>query len=344
MRSGNSTANGSSASSKYKGAFQTHMLSVDPHHSIDSHTVSHNFAPLFVGADGEGDHGGDPEGGVPAFTASGISDGSSGAGHSNHSNRTSGAAWLSRTSGRTARLWAVGGQHWLRTKRMEVENNWSATHKRGIFAMKSSSIADVVAGRWLAHRQQAIATPPILDGRHSACVERRPENLGVCEFDGKLSLARLRSRFVIYTRANLKVHGGGRYVQAATSFSDDPTAGFGPFAPLRIDGYDPRGPGNIYLAAVKAYPFDPSLLLGLFAVCRGDERRAPTPAPGVDAYNQSADGNTDGRSFTGLALSCNGIDWSSLIEIAPTHAPTLYSPILPRTRTRSPEPEPEPEL
>ena len=35
--------------------------------------------------------------------------------------------------------------------------------------------------------------------------------MGVCEFDGKLSLARLRSRFVIYTRANLKVNGGGRY-------------------------------------------------------------------------------------------------------------------------------------
>jgi len=249
---------------------------------------------------------------MPAATAAaaGINDGSS-VGVGNHSRGVAPG---------TARLWAVGGQHWLRTKRMEVENNWSATHKRGIFAMHSSSIVDVMAGRWLAHRQKAIATPPIIDGRHSACVERRPENLGVCEFDGKLSLARLRSRFVIYTRANLKVNGGGRYVQAATSLSDDPTAGFGPFAPLRIDGYDPRGPGNIYLAAVKAYPFDPSLLLGLFAVCEGDERRAPTPPPGVDAYNQSADGNTDGRSFTGLALSCNGIDWSSFIEIAPTHS------------------------
>ena len=70
-----------------------------------------------------------------------------------------------------------------------------------------------------------------------------------------------------------------------------------------------EGPGNIYFAAVKVNPFDPSTLLGLFAVNLGDAAAARAAPSAADA------GNTDGRAFIGLSISCDGVSWSPLVVL-----------------------------
>jgi hypothetical protein len=97
-------------------------------------------------------------------------------------------------------------------------------------------------------------------------------------------------------------------VQVAVSMGATPGSGFGPFALLSIRGYNPAHAGNIYLAAVNPCPFGiDDMLLGLFATNLGNASR--------DAELR---GNSDGVSFIGLALSCDGTEWSSLIPIAGT--------------------------
>ena len=76
---------------------------------------------------------------------------------------------------------------------------------------------------------------------------------------------------------------------------------YGPFEQIRIGGYDPDGPGNIYYAAVKPNPFDDQrrTLIGLFPVNLG-----------VGGLS-----NGDGVSFIGLSISCDGFFWGPFHRI-----------------------------
>ena len=64
----------------------------------------------------------------------------------------------------------------------------------------------------------------VLNGSHPGCVEARDHATfpqlagpGVCEFDGRLSLAHLGGRFLLYARANRAAQGGQRSVQVSHS-------------------------------------------------------------------------------------------------------------------------------
>ena len=64
----------------------------------------------------------------------------------------------------------------------------------------------------------------MIPGTHPGCVEARdvrtfPQLAGenVCEFDGRLSLAKLGGKYLLYARANRAAHGGQRSVQLTTS-------------------------------------------------------------------------------------------------------------------------------
>ena len=50
-------------------------------------------------------------------------------------------------------------------------------------------------------------------GDHGGCVERRATFGGLCEFDGRVSLALFKGRLLLYARANTNPRGGGRWVQ-----------------------------------------------------------------------------------------------------------------------------------
>ena len=276
----------------------------------DSATVSHNFGALFV----------------PSSEAS-------------------------SERGGEQTLWGVGGQDVelplgkatlaRQGQSLEAKSGWSPTHRKGIYLMNASRLVDVRFGGWFPHtRTDAITREPTIDGHHPGVVEKRRDFSPVGQFDGKLSLARLvpraksslHGRFFLYARANTKREGGGRFLQVATSLGDSPVSGWGPWQLLSIEGYTPEGPGNIYLATVKQSPFDDDMLLGLFAVNLGDLTQLAHGPTGkrrsskfisrrdkvVGPYSGHNSGNTDGRSFIGLALSCNGKDWSSLQEISAT--------------------------
>ena len=159
---------------------------------------------------------------------------------------------------------------------------------------------------------RALSTAPVraaLPGAHPGGVDRRPRTGTFCEYDGRVSVARVRGQTVAYARANLArnrtVDGGfgGRFVQAARLAGD----AFGAFAPLRVATYPPPPPprhpcgapfagDNVYFAAVAENPVDRGRsVLGLFPVARNDH-------VGDDA-------------FVGLALSCDGVDFSPLRRI-----------------------------
>lgn len=97
-------------------------------------------------------------------------------------------------------------------------------------------------------------------------------------------------------------------MQVARSLGATPESGFGSFQLIRVAGYDPSGSGNVYLAAVKLCPFGiDDMLLGLFAVNLGSA-----------SQDAALRGNSDGISFIGLGLSCDGVEWSSLVPISNT--------------------------
>jgi len=271
----------------------------------DSATVSHNFGALYV----------------PARTVvNGANTGSNG--------------------GRTSPvLWGVGGQDIEQPLKSEAQMGWSPTHRRGIYLLNATRLVDIRFGGWFPHtRTDHITRAPAIDGHHPGCVERRREFAPVGQFDGKLSLARLHDRYLLYARANLKLDGGGRFVQVARSRGDSPASGWLPWELITIEGYQPDGAGNVYLATVKPNPFDADMLLGLFAVNLGQNKGAADVPHGkprhivprksnkfvarrdrvVGPYSGHNSGNTDGRAFVALALSCNGRDWSALQEISPT--------------------------
>ena len=152
----------------------------------------------------------------------------------------------------------------------------------------------------------------IMSGAHPGCLEcRREFASNGCEFDGKISIVRFRGRYHVYARANMKLDGGGRFVQAASTVASSDTlpkgehlarSPYAPFARIRIGGYNASGPGNIYYAAVKPNPVDDQqqTLLGLFPVSLG----------------RSGLTNGDGKAFMGLSISCDGFIWAPLHKLA----------------------------
>lgn len=213
----------------------------------------------------------------------------------------------------TSTLYAVGGQYRQREWSGKEGYRWDASHRMGIYCLEAPSLVDAIDRQWFPYNKTMhIEHPPIIKAGHPGCIEQRKGFGGVCEYDGKLSIVRFGSRFLLYTRANLKPEGGGRFVQVASSDGEGISGGFAPFVQISIDGYDPQGPGNIYFAAVKPYPYDSQLLLGLFSVNLGDKIAAVSVA-----LDGAARGNTDGRAFIGAAISCDGVAWSRLFEVAP---------------------------
>ena len=166
----------------------------------------------------------------------------------------------------------------------------------GIRLFTADSAAEIHSGRWLNS-----ASNVIIRGDHPGCVEARRKFNGICEYDGKISFVRMASAgsvvWHVFTRTNLKPHGG-RFVQVASASSAQ--GPYGAFQQIQIDGYDEGGPGgNIYFAAVDNNPLDTETALGLFPVNLGNEE----------------DGNGDGESFIALSLSCNGVHWSRLTKL-----------------------------
>ena len=154
----------------------------------------------------------------------------------------------------------------------------------------------------------------VLDGRHAGCVECRKGRRGACEFDGKVSVAYFRRRWLLFVRSNLARSKGGRHVQVAQSVSEDPRGRYAPFQTLEIAGMPRPAAHNTYFAAVKQNPTDARgrTLLGLF----------PTVLSGGGG---SGGGGGDAAwdagwasGMIGLSISCDGVHWAPLVRLRPT--------------------------
>ena len=169
----------------------------------------------------------------------------------------------------------------------------------GIRLFTAGRAAEIQSGCWL-DPARSVSTV-IVRGDHPGCIEARAGFNGICEYDGKISFVRMAGvglvAWHLFTRANLKPHGGGRFVQVASASSAQ--GPYSAFQPIQIDGYDESGPGNVYFAAVDNNPLDNETMLGLFPVNLGFE----------------GEGNGDGESFIALSISCDGVHWSRLTKL-----------------------------
>mgnify|MGYP007078096115 CR=1 FL=1 len=96
----------------------------------------------------------------------------------------------------------------------------------------------------------------------SGCVEERPYHY--CEFDSKLSVARLGSRLLVFSRAN-HFERGGRHVQVTFIDTADAIPIWSRFRQLRIDGVRILPENNIYYMAVRTvHAGTCTILLGTF--------------------------------------------------------------------------------
>lgn len=155
----------------------------------------------------------------------------------------------------------------------------------------------------------------LMDGRHPGCLEARrlPYKLRhrldgrtACEFDGRVSLARLGEMYLLFVRLNA-AQSGQRYVQVSSSA--DLEHGWSPFEPIAIEGLGmaERPSLNLYFLLATAHPTLPSTLVALL----------PTVHRGVGCIS--------------VSLSRDGHHWSALLPLAPSHIDVPH-PELPAPR------------
>ncbi|EGB09764.1 hypothetical protein AURANDRAFT_63171 [Aureococcus anophagefferens] len=109
----------------------------------------------------------------------------------------------------------------------------------------------------------------VVNGTHPGCMELR-RSATRCEWDGKLSAARVGDAVALYGRLNSRT--AKRWAQVA--FAPSPAGPFGAFEPLRLLGWSPCRvrAASVYFVAVSPNPVDGgATALGLFPIFeRGD--------------------------------------------------------------------------
>ena len=148
-----------------------------------------------------------------------------------------------------AHIIAYGGMHHLPTSEDWMGND--------IGIVRRSASASSWPLKWSEAR-------PVLSGDKAAtgCVDRINNP---CEYDGKLSVVRFRSRTLLFSRSNVSPEGGHRHVQVA--HSPDGMSSWSRFAQLQIEGVAP-GAWEIYFFCVRRVG---SSALARMGALRGDE-------------------------------------------------------------------------
>jgi hypothetical protein len=133
----------------------------------------------------------------------------------------------------------------------------------------------------------------VIDGRHPGCVERRAGFGGLCEFDGRLSLAPLGNELLLYARANTREAGGGRGVQVSRRSSE----GWSPFERVSFEGL--HEDDQVYFAAINRHP--------AFVLRHRGHQYAADALIALAPVSRA-----DGSAYVGLAVSCDGVHFSNL--------------------------------
>lgn len=146
----------------------------------------------------------------------------------------------------------------------------------------------------------------MLGGRHEGCVERRLSFGGVCEFDGKFSVAEFRGRTYLFARANTVWRHGGRHVQVTSSA--DGRTGWSPFELLRIDGVQTQPENNIYFFVADVW--NATHLIGTYPAVFEDDK-------GGVRSGVFASYSTDGKVWTAPDPVVEGDAYGQRVELFP---------------------------
>lgn len=173
-------------------------------------------------------------------------------------------------------------------------------------AQHNGSMRSVWAAEWAKVRHTAPLL--VMNGSHEGCIERltpdRNRILGVCEFDGRISLTWLGGKYHLHVRQNPTAKGN-RYVQHAESAD---LLSWSPFRSIRFAGHEGvegyEGVGEIYTFGAQLHPLDASWLIAVHPLLRLIDGRT------AKQENQRA---TSDHSTGAIAISCSqdGIHWSS---------------------------------
>ena len=110
------------------------------------------------------------------------------------------AGFLCDADGMT--LLAYGGRDWQ-----------GQAGERGLLRLESA--AEWPLDRWQPDPMRR--PPPVVDGRHGDCLEKRWKFKAGCEFDGRVVPVRFKHRFWLFVRANMDNVSGARHVQVVSS-------------------------------------------------------------------------------------------------------------------------------
>jgi len=186
---------------------------------------------------------------------------------------------------------AIGGAHSPGNSCSSLDAFYS--HEKGL--------ATILRGGWLGNKMNQWHREGGLDGNivKTKCVDAKALD-GCCVFDGKHSLARSLTSYYLYSRSNLRRHGG-RWIQTAKAnnlFSKPPR--WSRFQLIQFLGLDfnivNRTEYNVYYACVNANIVDGGkTVIGLFPV--------------ADKLDSGA---------IRIAVSCDGIHFSRLVLLIKT--------------------------
>ena len=131
----------------------------------------------------------------------------------------------------------------------------------------------------------------VIDGRHPGCVERREGFGGLCEFDGRLSLAPLGNELLLYARANTR-----EAEAAAACRCRGAVQWLAPFAQVSFEGFEDD---QVYFAAINRHP--------AFVLRHRGHQYAADALIALAPVSRA-----DGSAYVGLAVSCDGVHFSNL--------------------------------
>lgn len=195
-------------------------------------------------------------------------------------------------------VWMIRGSTWsYSSDRLPVTSVGGLNQKRMSRLIKRDTTRNVPvepgATQWRDART-------IIDGMHPACFEgsriqtprlRLKANVSKmpCNFDGRLSMAVVGSRWLLFARANLA--RGVRFVQVTAS--DDHGKSWGPFRLISLDSYGAMD-GNVYFFSVQTNPVHPGSLLAVFPLSQA------------------------GCGCIAMAASRDGVHWSQPTPLRPS--------------------------
>lgn len=211
----------------------------------------------------------------------------------------------------TSRLWMeLGPAHnfglHLHGEGFHVCGGRSHDFESGVVCYKANDVDEGLSGNFVKQSNVLlhVAHPGCRENVFVQCIGNETtrgacHEYGGCEYDGKVSVAKLRGQYFLYVRMN--TGKGRRFIQVAHARSlYEP---FSPLQPIKVKGWDECDVmrASVYFPSIHENPALENTLLGFFPV-NWDWGEEPT-----DFY--------DRECYLALSISCDGIHFSPFHKV-----------------------------